>query len=45
MIENEKDLKQKQDKLENEVNEKGKESEVQIIPPPAQANEESISTV
>ena len=39
---NVKALKQKQAKLEKEVNEKGKESEVQIIPPPTQSNEESI---
>ena len=43
LIENEKDLKKKQDDLENEVNEKGKETEVQIIPPPVQDNVESIA--
>ena len=42
LIENEKALKKKQVELEKEVNEKGKEPEVQIIPPPTQANEESI---
>ena len=39
---NVKSLKQKQAELEKEVNEKGKEPKVQIIPPPVQANEESI---
>ena len=42
LIENEKALKKKQPELEKEVNEKGKEPEVQISPPHAQANEESI---
>ena len=39
---NVKSLKQNQDELEKNVNEKGKEYEVQIIPPHAQANEEYI---
>ena len=35
-------LKQKQVELEKELNEKGKEPKVEIIPPPAKTNEQSI---
>ena len=38
LIENIKTLKQKQEELEKEVNEKERENEVQIIPPPAQTS-------
>ena len=45
LIENEKVLKQKQDVLEKEIEKRKKEREVQIIPPAAQTNQESIVSV
>ena len=38
MVENEKSLKEKKAELEKELNEKGKDLELQIISPPAQVN-------
>ena len=38
LVENEKYLKKKQVELEKELNEKGKDPELQIISPPAQVN-------